>query len=231
MDKSVPTGAAMLLAFIYETETSRKPPECYEVVYGHNQRKLKKPLTKMTLGEVVDAQKLWSKRYGSSAAGAYQFMRATLQGLAKELGLNGNQLFDGDFQDRLGYHLLKRRGYEDFMAGNIGTSEFGKHLAQEWASFPVLIPTQGAQRWLGRGQSYYAGDGVNKALVTPDAVEAVLLEVKYSGRQAPKPKPAIPAEPSPRPKPATQASPVPVAKRGFLSGVVDVLLVLFRGWR
>ncbi len=231
MDKSVPTGAAMLLAFIYETETSRKPPECYEVIYGHNQRKLKKPLTKMTLGEVIDAQKKWSKNFGSSAAGAGQFMRATLQGLAKELGLNGNQLFDADFQDRLGYHLLKRRGYEQFMAGKLGTSEFGKHLAQEWASFPVLIPTQGAQRWLGRGQSYYAGDGVNKALVTPAAVEAVLLEVKYSGRQAPKPAIPDPELEAIKKLPPASSKPVPVAKRGFLSGVVDVLLVLFRGWR
>lgn len=37
--------------------------------------------------------------------------------------------------------------------------------------------------------------------------------------------------PKVQPKPKTPPAPVPVAKRGFLSGVVDVLLVLFRGWR
>lgn len=64
------------------------------------------------------------------------------------------------------------------MAGKISRTEFGKRLAQEWASFPVLAPVQGAHRKLKRGQSYYAGDGVNKALVTPGKVEAVLIAVK-----------------------------------------------------
>src|SRR6185312_4179042 len=110
---------------------------------------------------------------GSSAAGRYQFMRATLLGLRSELNLRGSQLL----QDRLGYHLLLRRGYDDFMAGKISRTEFGKRLAQEWASFPVLTVCKGAHRQLNRGQSYYAGDGLNKALVKPEKVEAVLDEV------------------------------------------------------
>lgn len=63
--------------------------------------------------------------------------------------------------------------------------------------------------------------------------ETALREAGYLG-QAPKPKPAIPLDPDGNP-PSREAppkpKPVPVAKRGFLSGVVDVLLVLFRGWR
>ncbi len=38
----------------------------------------------MTYGDIIDAQVRWSKNHGSSAAGAYQFMRATLIDLAKE---------------------------------------------------------------------------------------------------------------------------------------------------
>ncbi|WP_353641632.1 hypothetical protein [Mesorhizobium sp. WSM2239] len=101
-----------------------------------------------------------------------------MRGLIEELGLRGSKKLDADLQDRLGYHLLKRRGYEGFMAGTISRTEFGKRLAQEWASFPVLANTKGAHRSVKRGQSYYAGDGLNKSLTAPETVEAVLDRVK-----------------------------------------------------
>lgn len=178
MDPTVPAGAAILLDFIRETEVGRKDRASYDVIYANKQHKLAKPLTSMTLDEVQAEQRRWSKNHGSSAAGGYQFMRATLRGLISELGLRGSQVLDADLQDRLGYHLLKRRGYADFMAGRIDRAAFGKRLAMEWASFPVLAPTRGAHRSLKRGQSYYCGDALNKALVSPEKVEAVLDRVK-----------------------------------------------------
>lgn len=45
----------------------------------------------MTVDEVIAAQRGWSKNHGSSAAGGYQFMRDTLIGLKKELGLRGSR--------------------------------------------------------------------------------------------------------------------------------------------
>jgi len=48
---------------------------------------------------------------------------------------------------------LKRRGYDEFMAGEIAIAEFGKHLAQEWASLPIMAATKGAHRQITRGQS------------------------------------------------------------------------------
>lgn len=181
MDKTVPAGAALLLDFIGGIEA----PRGYEVIYGNNQDKLQKSITKMTLGELVDAQASFTKRFKSSASGRYQFMRATLQDLSRELGLRGSQIFDADLQDRLGFHLLKRRGYEDFIAGKISRTEFGRRLAQEWASLPVLAATKGTHRNLKRGQSYYAGDELNKALVTPAKVEAILNKVKTVGAVQP----------------------------------------------
>lgn len=233
MDRTVPPGAAILLAFIYRTETSRDAPECYEVIYGHKQGKLAKPLTRMTLDEVVAAQRNWSKNHGSSAAGAPQLMRATLTGLMQELGLRGSQVLDGNLQDRLGYHLLKRRGYEDFMLGKISTAEFGKRLAMEWASFPVLVDTQGAKRQVKRGQSYYAGDGLNKALVLPTVVEKVLAEAKKAS-----PKPAEPVQPAPAPSPAPQpetpSAPAPEPQdihglAGLLAYAFKAIIRFFKG--
>ncbi len=189
MDKTVPAGAAILLDFIRKTEVGRTDRASYDVIYGHNQDKLPKPITYMTIGELVDAQASFTKRFKSSASGGYQFMRKTLQDLSRELRLNGRQIFDPDLQDRLGYYLLKRRGYEEFMAGTISMTEFAKQLAMEWASFPVLAPTKGQHQQLKRGQSYYDGDALNKALVSPEAIEAVMRKVKAAGNDLPVPVP------------------------------------------
>jgi muramidase (phage lysozyme) len=184
MDKSVPPGAAILLDFIRETEVGRSDRASYDVIYGHNQAKLPQPLTTMTYGEIVDAQKSWSKRFGSSAAGGYQFMRATLIDLAKAVhSISGTDRFTPDLQDRLGYRLLVRRGYPEFITGKISLVQFAENLAKEWASFPVLVSCKGAHRDLKRGQSYYAGDGVNRALVKPEKVEAVLEEILEVARR------------------------------------------------
>ncbi len=242
MDRTVPTGAALLLDFIYRTDAGNPPPDCYLTIFGNRQKYLPKPLTSMTLGEVIDGQKNWSNRTwvrknwsagakaASSAAGAPQFMRDTLIGLAKEFHLSGNQPFDPDFQDRMAFKLLLRRGYSDFMAGKISRAEFAKRLAMEWASFPVLEACQGAHRKLARGQSYYAGDGLNKALVPPEKIEQLLLTVKkpqplppQPAQEAPKPVPAPSEPPKAQPAPA----PTPVAKRNLLQIIIDLIAKLF----
>jgi hypothetical protein len=185
MDKNVPAGAAMLLDFIGGIEA----PHGFDTVYGNNQAKLPKPLTRMTIDEVIAAGSSWTRRFGSSACGKLQFMKATLQRLKAKLGLSGKELLDGPMQMALGYELLKERGFAEFMAGSKSRTAFGLGLAQEWASFPVLAATKRNRRVLSRGQSYYAGDGVNHALVAPAQVEAMLDRVKAAaGQVAPAPE-------------------------------------------
>lgn len=94
--------------------------------------------------------------------------------LAKFGGFDGKRKFDPELQDRLAYALLDRRGYEKFAAGKLSIVAFGLALAQEWASFPVLEDCQGAHRKVKRGETYYAGDHLNKALISPETVEAIL---------------------------------------------------------
>jgi muramidase (phage lysozyme) len=192
--KGVPAFAAHLLDFIGDIEA----PRGYDTVYGNNQGKLKKPVTQMTIAEVQAAQAGWTKQFGSSATGRYQFMRATLKGLIAERGLDVSAKFDERMQDRLGFALLRRRGYDKFVAGTIGVTAFGKALAQEWASLPVLAETRGAHRTVARGQSYYAGDGLNKPLVSPERVEAA-LKVNLSGTVVAAPAPTKPKPPVPTP--------------------------------
>lgn len=187
MDNTVPAGAAVLLDFIRETEVGTTDRSGYDVISAFKQAALPKPVTRMTLKEVQAAQPHFKRRYGatSSATGAYQFMHATLKGLIAELGLHGSQLLDPDLQDRLAYHLLIRRGYHEYAEGRIGRAEFGRRLAMEWASLPVLAGCRGAHRKLVRGQSYYAGDGLNKALVPAAKLEAVLDDVKAAAARLP----------------------------------------------
>jgi muramidase (phage lysozyme) len=170
----VPDDAQLLLDFIGGYEG----PEGFDTIYGNNQDKLPKQLTAMTIGEIVDAQPSWTRRFGSSAAGRYQFMRATLQGICKEVPtLRGDAVFNAGLQNRLGYYLLLRRDYQRFIDGKISTAAFGLNLAKEWASFPVLVACKGAHRVVNIGQSYYAGDGKNKALVAAEHVEDALARV------------------------------------------------------
>ncbi|NUR12308.1 MAG: hypothetical protein HOQ20_10775 [Bradyrhizobium sp.] len=227
MDRNIPKAALALLDFIGSIEA----PHGYDTVYGNNQAKLVKPLTSLTIDEVISAGLSWSKMFGSSAAGKLQFMRATLQRLKTKLKLSGAELMDADMQDRLGYQLLIERGYSDFVAGKIGPIAFGKALAQEWASFPVLSATKGATRSLKRGQSYYAGDGLNKALVSPERVEAMLDQVlamaaapagKPASAQTPSPTTSAPAEPTksaPAPLPPVAAP----AKKKWWAGIAAAL--------
>ena len=222
MDKTVPAGAAILLDFIRKIEVGRTDRASYDVIYGQNQHQLKKKITAMTIGELVDEQASFTKRFKSSASGGYQFMRKTLQDLSPELRLSGKQMFDPDLQDRLGYHLLKRRGYEEFMAGKITMTEFAKRLAMEWASFPVLAATKGQHQQLKRGQSYYDGDALNKALVKPEAIEAVLGKAKAAGNDLPVLVPENPEAENLPPEPE-KARPVWKSKRAWLWSYIGTM--------
>jgi muramidase (phage lysozyme) len=234
LDATISPAAAVLLDFIRETETGRLGPESYRTLYGHNQDKLSRPITEMTVGQIQSQQREWSRRFGSSATGGYQFMRATLSGLIKELSLNRSQVFDADLQDRLGHHLLRRRGYDSFVEGRIDLQSFAKNLAKEWASLPVLVGTRGAHRTIGRGQSYYAGDGLNKALVPPEKVEKILAEVLSAHRSGAKLVPV----PLPRPEvedPENLDKPMSKSKTVWmwLSTAVGAPIAAFSGldWR
>lgn len=171
---TVPAPAKRLLDFI----GSKEAPKGYDTVFGNRMARMPKPLTTMTVDEVIAQGKWRTDTFGSSAAGRYQFMRATLASLKQTEGLTGREVMTAALQDRLGYALLRRRGYAKFMAGQLSVAGFGLALAQEWASFPVLAATKGAHRQVKRGQTYYLGDGLNKVLATAGEVEAVLNQIR-----------------------------------------------------
>lgn len=156
----------------------------YDVVYSGipAANRPKAPLSTYTVGEIIEWQNfIVSKGAKSSAAGAYQIIRKTLAGL----GLPSSARFDAACQDRAALVLLDRRGWADCEAGRMAPEDFADMLAREWASMPVQKDQRGASRQVKRGQSYYAGDGLNKAHASPDevmeAITAALAEPAPEG--------------------------------------------------
>jgi hypothetical protein len=54
-----------------ETEVEMDARAGYDIIFGHNQSKLPKPVTSMTLDAVIAAQGALSQRFGSRATGGY----------------------------------------------------------------------------------------------------------------------------------------------------------------
>lgn len=167
---AVPAPAKRLLDFIAGYEA----PRGYDTVYGNRMSQMPAPLTGMTVDEAIQQGPWRTRAFGSSACGRYQFMAATLKALKASQRLTGDEVMTPDLQDRLGYALLLGRGYAKFMAGAMSVAAFGNEIAKEWASFPVLAATNGKRR----GQSYYAGDGLNHVLVGADPVERMLMSMR-----------------------------------------------------
>lgn len=170
---------APLLSFIRKHEA----PKGYDQVWGgiRRQHLPPKPLSTMTVREVLAWQNKIDPLYNSEAAGAYQVMEDTLRANYAAAGLGLDDLFDVSTQDRFATYLLRHRGLDAYMAGRMTAEAFANSLAKEWASLPVVTPIRragGGRTWIvPAGASYYAGDGFNKALtpVKPfmDVVRAV----------------------------------------------------------
>lgn len=223
MNPNVPPGAAKLLDYIGLLETDRTDASAYEVIVFFKQGKLPKPLTEYTIDELLAAQKTWAKNWKGSAAGKYQIIRKTLLGLVEQLGIPGSTKFTPDVQDRLGFQLLNNRGWQAFVSRQVTVGAYALQLAKEWASIPVLVSTQGAHRVVTRGQSYYAGDGVNKAHADPKEFEALLASVR-PGMEPAKPGAEVGSAP---PKPATTPAPEPAKPRiGFWQAMLNIILAL-----
>ena len=124
-----------------------------------------RPLTRMTLGEVLDWQKrVRDARAPSTAAGAYQVIRPTLQRLVRRHGLDRDALFDRAMQDRIARLLISECGDPGPPSRH---AAHGNCLAGIWAGLPL---TSGPRK----GQSAYRGVAGNRALTRPETVLAVL---------------------------------------------------------
>lgn len=130
------------------------------------------------------------------AVGRYQLIPNTLSSAITSLGLDVNEKMDEEMQDKIFDEYLikvKRPKIIAYLEGD-GTVEDAMYSsAQEWASIGVekgkrisdkIIKDKKGKiisrivRYAERGESYYAGDGLNKAHITPEQIKNVLIKSK-----------------------------------------------------
>ncbi len=136
-------------------------------------------LVAMTLDQIEQLQTKMlqhPKNYlNSSALGRYQIVRTTLRKLKASLKLGGAMLFDKALQDRLGVELMRGRGIDIWLAGDMSEDALINALAKEWASLPTTS-----------GFGHYDGQ---RASVSVTRVRQTLAEIRRR-RSEPAPKPA-----------------------------------------
>ncbi len=150
-----------------------------------------KPLTQMTIQEVLDWQESIDASQNSEAAGRYQIMEDTLRGynndastgpgnpLYTRAGLGAGDLFSMINQDKMAIVLLNQRGLTRFLDGAVTREQFANSLASEWASLPLVTGPN-------TGRSKYAGDSAgNRALTTVAEFLDAIDQVKSSNESEP----------------------------------------------
>jgi muramidase (phage lysozyme) len=133
-----------------------------------------KPLTQMTIQEVLDWQESIDPFQLSEASGRYQIMEDTLRGydngdsrnpraapsnytpLYTAAGLSASDLFSPINQDKMAVQLLRQAGLERYLNGSLSQREFANRVAGIWAALPLVDGD-------GRGQSAYQGDSAGNA--------------------------------------------------------------------
>ena len=113
---------------------------------------------------------IYSGRYASAAAGAYQFMPFTWTMASRTLNLQG---FGPEVQDQAALFLIQRRGALQLADEGVFTPELAAKLAPEWASFPTLA-----------GYSYY-GQPVKRYNVLKTFYEQNLAQLRASASPLP----------------------------------------------
>jgi muramidase (phage lysozyme) len=178
---AIQSAVTPLLDFI-----GNKESEGYDDISGlvSQSRYPTKPLTQMTIQEVLDWQESIDRFQLSEASGRYQIMEDTLRGynndssagpgnpLYTRAGLSANDLFSPINQDKMAIELLRGRGLDRYLDGSMTRETFANNLASEWASLPVVTG-------VNAGRSVYEGDRAgNRSLTTVQEFLSVLDEIK-----------------------------------------------------
>ena len=131
---------------------SLEAPEGYDQVYSRVKLAPPRPITSMTVQDVMTWQRQASKTAASSAAGRYQVIRKTLNGVVKQGVVSPNEVYTPAVQDRIGAYLLAQTGYRD----GDSSDKILNRVSGVWAALPRV---SGA----GAGYSTYEGYAGNHA--------------------------------------------------------------------
>ncbi len=162
-----PSSYERLLGLIASVESKNN----YNAYFG-NAANSSIDFTAMTVADVMHWQaEHVAQGNASNAVGRYQIISGTLSGLVSRLNIDPSAKFDQPLQDRMAIALLERRGAERYVNKELTQEEFAANLAKEWAALPSVT---GADPQA----SYYAGDGLNKSLVSVDKVLSAIEPIR-----------------------------------------------------
>jgi hypothetical protein len=135
-----------------------------------------KPLTEMTVGEIVASQKS-GKVF---AVGKYQIIPGTMTGFLRQMGISNSAKFDAATQEKFKDYVIniKRPEVGRYIRGESSNrAEAVQELAREFASVGLAYSEAGR----ARGESRYAGSAGNRASISPESVEAALDRARSGG--------------------------------------------------
>jgi hypothetical protein len=178
-----------LLDLIASKEENPRAPDVYMSLYPST---FEPRLPQMTLSQVDQFQTSRIRTAGASACGRYQFIRSTLRRLVNSAGLPSNLVFNRVMQDYLALTLLQGVQLRSWQAGTLSwngrgyttndpDAAFQVYLARVWAAIPVPAAMQGSNRSVVRGESFYAGDGLNSAGINADTMYRELRSLRLQG--------------------------------------------------
>ena len=152
-------------------------PGGYNQVYGGSKIQTPRPITTMSVRGVLAWQdSSVAAGSASSAVGRYQIIRDTLRGLVSQGVLSINETFDPEAQDRAAVALMEEKGLSRYQSGQLTREAFAQGLSETWAGLPAF--TRDSRGRAAAGQSYYAGDGLNRATATQSQVVNALNRIR-----------------------------------------------------
>lgn len=138
----------------------------YDAVYPGRRRP---QILDMTIDELIQDMRARGRASGSSASGRYQYIRKTLQGVTRQMGLDtATTKFTPEVQDKIAiYHLRKNHSLDSWLSGRMSNERFLNKLAGTWAGIPKST-----------GGSAYAGVLDNKAGMSAGGALSSLDRIK-----------------------------------------------------
>ena len=144
-----------------------------------------KPISKMTVGEIMDAQASSSL----FAVGKYQIIPDTMRGFVKQMGISRDDVFNEETQDKFKEYTVnyKRPSVGKYLTGASGSSleKAQLALAAEFASVGVPRDMKKGEyngqyplMDIKKGDSLYKGIGDNAASISPEIIAKALEKEK-----------------------------------------------------
>ena len=206
---------------------AKEAPRGYDQIFGWaeaNKDIGRVTLTAMTLDQIRALQtKMLNVGSPSTACGRYQFLRKTLDATRMAMGVPGSAKWTPALQDEMALHLMRGRGLDKYLAGRMSREAFANNLAMEWASLPVVTRIKGQQRMVDPGESYYAGDGLNKSFHDPGDILKLVDALKADAGKPVLPPVSPPVPPAPGPEPLPPGVP---SAEGYKPSIQTVMLIL-----